>query len=441
MDRELRYQILQAIARDRSFLKQAYRDIRPEDFSDRGESLIVQAAIAFYDKYQEPIGAMLRSHVDDLAGHNMGAEAKEKLRNLITKIQSGTMELVSVKALVDRVKTLKRATFYDAALEKMIAAQDAGTLSATMLAELVDAANRELSIEGVISSDYFSEEDLKARIARRELWKDSKFPMFLIPELDKKVKAPGRGHLAMFVAPPNAGKGPALLWMDRAYALQGWNVLHITLEDPKEEVENRLDAILTGIPLNKLRTLPHRLQRRWHRAVKRMHGRIKIIDGTEGGWTVTRMERAWEEEKRNGFTADVITVDYDDEIECEKQFKGESARRFEFAEIHRRLRKMAAKLDVIVWTAAQSKRNTANKKIITMDDVAEDFSKVRKAFLGISIGDDHKVENLKTLFIMRHKIDRAKFAVEIMSDFSRALFYDAEATEAYHKAKKKAAIA
>ena len=438
MDKELRLQILRAIVRDRSFLKQAYRDVRPEDFTDRGESLITKAALTFYEQYQEPIGAMLRSKVDELAGRNMGAESKDKLRELITTIQSGQMELVSVKALIDRVKSLKKATFYDTALDEMLTAQDKGELDSELLASLVERANRELSADQIISTDYFNEDELKKRIERRELWHDNKYPLFLIPELDNKIKGIGRGHLGMFVAPPNAGKGPALLHMDVAYAIQGLNVLHITLEDPKEEVENRLDAILTGIPLNKLRVLPNRLKKRWRRASRRMHGRIKIIDGTDGGWTITMVERAWENEKRNGFTADAITIDYDDELECEKQFKGESARRFEFAEIYRRLRRLAAKLDVIVWTAAQGTKATEGKKVITMKDVAEDFSKVRKAFLAIGIGADPKVANLKFLNVMRHRLDRSRFGVEVMSNFEAAIFYDVEASEAYRKAKQKA---
>ena len=170
MDKELRYQILRAVVRDRSFLKQAYRDVRSEDFSDRGESLIAQAAITFYDKYQEPIGAMLRSQVDEIAGRNLGADAKDKLRDLITKIQSGQMELVSVNALIDRVKSLKKATFYDTALDEMLNAHESGELTSELLSSLVERANRELSTDQIISTDYFNEDELKKRMERRELW-------------------------------------------------------------------------------------------------------------------------------------------------------------------------------------------------------------------------------------------------------------------------------
>lgn len=439
MDRELRHQILRALVRDRAFLKQAYGDVRPKDFSDRQEALIVEAAVGFYSKYQEPIGPMLQSEVEDLArNEKFGAEAKSKLRALIAAIGGPKPqdELVSVQALVDRVKALKRHSFYDEALDTILTAHEQGELTAEVLAGFVERANKELSFEQVAATEYFGDAELEARISKRKLWADGKCPLFLIPELDEKIKALGRGQLGLWLAPPNAGKSPALLHMVRSYALQGLNVLHITLEDPKDVVENRLDAALTGIPLDRLAKLPNRLRKRWLRARKLVRGRIRIVDGTDGGWTVTKVEQLWEQQKREGFVADVIVIDYDDELECEKQFKGESARRFEFAEIYRKLRRLAVKLDVILWTAAQATRKGEGKRVLTMSDVAEDYSKVRKAFLGISIGSDPKVPALKVLYVMRHKDGRSRFGVEIMSNFASAIFYDAEASALYTKAKK-----
>jgi hypothetical protein len=131
MDRELRHQILRALVRDRAFLKQAYGDVRPKDFSDRQEALIVEAAVGFYSKYQEPIGPMLQSEVEDLArNEKFGAEAKSKLRALIAAIGGPKPqdELVSVQALVDRVKALKRHSFYDEALDTILTAHEQESL-------------------------------------------------------------------------------------------------------------------------------------------------------------------------------------------------------------------------------------------------------------------------------------------------------------------------
>lgn len=437
MDRNLRLQILRAAVRDRAFLKQAWHDVRPSDFQEREEALVAQASVSFYEKFEEPVGILLQSEVDSLRVKvPMGAEAVKKLKDLIKSIQGNEMELVSVKALVARVKALKRTSFYEEAVEEVITAHEKDELSADVLMALVERANKELNTAVVIARDYFSEEELERRIKRRANWEQHKFPLLMIQPLDIRMQAVGRGHFAIWMAPPSGGKGLALLHTACAYALQKLKVLHISLEDPRELVENRLDSALTGLPLSKLQYLPRRLRKRFAKVKKQVRGQLHLVDGTDGGWTVTRIERLWEQEKQNGFTADVIIVDYDDEIECEKQFKGESAKRMEFAEIYRRLRKLAKSTDSIVWTAAQTSKGSVGRKVITGRDIAEDFSKIRKVFLAIAIGKDPDEEDVRYLYVVKNRQDKMGFGVEIVSNYDAAVFYDIDASSARAHAKE-----
>jgi replicative DNA helicase len=436
MERELRYQILRASVRDRTFLKSSWRDIQPENFPEREERIIAETAVAFYEKYQEPVGALIRSEADDLAHQKkVGSEGRKKLKDLLDLILGAKMELVPVKALEDRLKTLKVTSFYESAVEEIITAQEKGELSAHVLADLVDKANKELSLVDMTSSDYFNE--LEQRIDLREHHNGTKYPLLGIGPLDEKIKGVPRKGVGMFMAPFKGGKGLALLHVATAYALQGYSSLIITLEDPKDLVESRLDSTMTGIPLNYLTRLPNKLRRRFEEAKEKMRGKIRVIDGTDGGWTITRVEQAWEQHKQHGFTADCIVIDYDDEIECERNFKGEHARRFEFAEIYRRMRRMAAKLDIIVWTAAQGTRASEGVKVLTGKYLAEDISKIRKVWLGIGIGTNKDDEKVKHLYVLGHKDDRSHFGVDVVSDFQSAIFFDAEATARYQAQKKR----
>lgn len=437
MDSALRLQLLRAAVRDRIFLKQAWHDISADDFPEQHETTVAKVALNFYAKYDEPIGSMLRTHALEQAQEDrLGSEAKKQLGVLLDSIQSGNLEPVSVKALVDRAKKLKKDRFYRDAVEEIISAHEEGNLTTTVLAELVDKAAKQLHDTGDASRDYLS--GLDARIARRKMWDvRHKYPRLLIDPIDAKICAIGRGHLGIFLAPFASGKGMALLHVATAYALQGLKVLVITLEDPIDEVENRLDAQLTGIAMAKLRSLPKTLRRLYAIKRKQMHGNIKIIDGTEGGWTVERIERAWVREAQNNFVADAIIVDYDDELEPSRQHKGESARRMEFADMYRAMRKLAAKLNVIFWTAAQGTRGAEGKRILTGKDVAEDVSKVRKAFLAIGIGVDPEDRDKKYLYVIRHRLDRSRFGVEIFSDFGSAIFYDRERTLKYIRQRRK----
>lgn len=434
MDRDLRLQILRAAVRDRAFLKAASHDVVPEHFQDREEQIIARAAIEFYNLYDDPIGPMLRSRVER-PGKKLGEDARKKLYSTITQINSGDLPLVSAKALIDYVKTLRKTAFYEDAIDTIIDAHEKDELSPALMANIVEKAQQELTRSEVTSVEYFSEEELKKRTFQRDQGEEMGYPMLLIGPLDSKIRIIGRRMLGMWMAPPGGGKGLAFVHTAIAYAIQGWNVLYVTLEDPQKLVEARLDSAFMRVRLKRLRALSDTLMGRFKKFKHRVKGRIRIVDGTDGEWTVSMIERQWEIEKQNGFTADAILIDYDDEIACEKQFKGDSARRFEFAEIYRALRRLARHTDTIVWTAAQPVKAAANKKIITGQDTSEDYSKIRKTFVCLTIGTDQDQEEVRYIYVAKSRVDRSHFGVEIKSDFSRALLYDEDATTQYRQEK------
>lgn len=420
------------MTRDRAFLKAAARDVRPEDFPDVEEEIVAQAAIAYWDKYEQPIGPLLRTDVIDIAkSRKLGTEARLKARKLAESVSGTRMENVAVQALVDRVKALRRSSFYEQAVEKVISAHEQGELTAQTLAELVEKAQTELQDGALVAHDYFSDEEVEKRIAQRAKEDSDLNPMLMIDPLDQKITALGRGRLGVLMAPPGGGKGLGLVHFGLAYVLQGLKVIHLTLEDPLRLVEKRFDCNLVGLPLSKIRVLPRKFRIRFRKARRKMRGRLRIIDGTDGDWTVSRIEKAWEDLKQKGFEADVIVIDYDDDIVCEKTFKGESARRFEFSEVYKRLVKLAAKTHAIIWVAAQTSKGAVGRKVITMKDTAEDFSKMRKAFVALTVGADQENPNVKYLFVAKHREDRSQFGVEIVSDWKRGRFFDRDETLKY----------
>jgi len=430
LDRELRYQVLRAAIRDNAFLRDAWQDLDPEAFSSKEEQAVADVCRRFFEKYGEPVGGLVRTLVEDkLNGTGKwGEESKRKLGKLLDTLLGHKLEPVAVKALIDRVKELKRDTFYERAVEELISSQEQGELTPEKLAELVERANRELTAEPVIAHDYF-DEPVRERIKRRKLRGYREYPMLDIEPLDSQIQVIGPGHIGMILAPPGGGKGLCFVHFDIAYVLQGLRVLHFTLEDPIDLVENRLDAALCGIPLAKLKRQGKRVRKAFEAAKDKFRGKLRIVDATDGGWTVSRMERMAEQYKQNGFDADAIIIDYDDEIVCEKQFKGESARRFEFAEIYRRLRRWAKNTNKIVWVAAQTTRQAVGLKVISAKHVAEDYSKVRKVFFAMTIGSDPKRPDVRYLNIVKHRLDKANFGVLIKSKYGSGIFYDPKGTE------------
>jgi hypothetical protein len=207
--------------------------------------------------------------------------------------------------------------------------------------------------------------------------------MILIPEIDRRIRILTRGMLGMVLAQYKVGKSVALVWIARAYALQGLNVLFFTLEDPQELVEDRLDALITDIDMKLMPRKSDVVRRRFRERRDDLHGRIKIVDGTEGGMSVAMMEQIWERERDRGFDADAIIIDYDDEIEPPVAYKNrEIYRRFEFADIYRELRRWAARRQLIIWTAAQAKRGKGeDQKVVAGEDTAEDIQGAKSSSL------------------------------------------------------------
>jgi len=437
MDVTLRRQVLRAAVRDRMFLKTVCHDVSPEDFPEKSEQIVADVALRFWEQHNEPVGALLRSDAEDEARHRrLNPEDRKKLRDLVDSIQNGSMDLVPVKALEDRVLAIRRDTFFEKALEEIVTAQEKSILSTAVLEGIVERAQNELADHLFVSSNYLDE--LDKRILRRKLKaEEEKYPLLMIDPIDEKICAIGRGHFAIFVGPYSSGKSLYLLYVALAYAMQGLNVMYITLEDPQDVLENRMDSCMTGIPMSRLNKLPNRLRKRFDEMRQLVRGKVKIIDATEGGFTMSKCEKLWEQERAAGFTADAIFIDYDEEIECEKKFTGEMARKREFEEIYKRIRRMAKKLDIIMWTAAQTKRGTVGKRVISGDDIGEDISKAKKSFLAIGIGQSPDMENVKHLYIIRHRLDRSRFGVDVVSDFESGIAYDADATRRMLRPPKK----
>lgn len=436
-DPEFQSHLIAFMCRDRNFLKRTSGLLEVDDFKPRkGESqanqILAEMALTFWREYGEPIGGMLRTEVlDKCREERYGSKLKEQLLDTVEEIR-GNHSLVAVEALEQKVIEYKARRFKQQAIQELIDLQERGKLTDDRFMRIL-ADSQQVFGRGYKITNYMT--GLEQRIRRRQIESQRRFPYFMIDPLDDLIRMIPRGSMALFLAKFNVGKSLALVYMAYAMALQGYNVLFITLEDPEEEVMDRLDGLLTGLPVRKLVDQEDKLRKRFKKASAKLKGRIKVIDGTEGSFTVQKIQDVWEKERNRGFIGDCVIVDYDDEIVPAVRHKGESARRMEFADIYRDLRKFAATCNIYLWTAAQARRGKDSQMIVRGEDTAEDISKIRKVALAIGIGSGPKewedgsgISNSRHLFVARHRFDRSKLGCTIMGDFERGIFYEAEAT-------------
>jgi hypothetical protein len=420
--------------KDRQFLRSCRHLIDAKDFKPRSGKkeefgharyVIVHVALTYFTKYNEPVRDMLETE--------LAAYCRESgIANSSNIIEFGNelagRKVRAVSSIVDRLIEYKKQITKANAVARLVELQGGGQLSDEKWIEICRQGIAVFSKDQFVATDYFK--GLQNRIDRRRFAPVDRHPVFFIDPLDERIRSISRGHIGLLMAPYKGGKSLGLIHLAVAYCIQGYRVLYFTLEDPKDDVEDRFDSQIAQLPIKNLAKRGRILKERFKRFVTRVRGRIRVVDATEGGLTIPMGESIWEDQRNQGFTADVVIFDYDDELRSTIK---RDERRYEFADIYRDMRQFAAKKQLFVWTAAQTKRGTKGLQKVGGDDLAEDVSKVRKVSLAIGLGKGEWGDDSMYLWVAAHKLDKQYVGCNIMQNKERMMFYDREATLAAEK--------
>lgn len=435
--------IITLLLKDRSFLRDCSPILTAKDFAVNGSSsktervkaALAQISLEFYERFNEPLGSLAKSEILSYCKKNKlpdswRTEAVDVAKELFKK------KVKAPQYITEKIVEFKKEQAKKSAITKLIDLQEAGDLTDIQWQEVCAEALLPSISDSLKPVDYFS--NLEARIARRKMQKDNRFPILFIEDWDRRVRTIARGHLGLVLAPYKRGKSLLLQHITQSLTLQGYNTLYFTLEDPVEDVEDRFDAGIGFISIKKLKDMPKLLRERFKRFSRIARNRLKIIDGTAGGVSVQRIENIIDQQRNEGFLVDAVVVDYDEEIEPKVKHK---ERRAEFDQIYRDMRRASAKRQLIWWTAAQSKRGTMDQKIVTGDDAAEDISKIKKASCAISIGKGDWGPDGLYMHVAAHKFDKQHVGVNIVPNLEKMRIYDpvltAEAKAAHPVMKRR----
>lgn len=430
--------LLTFICKDRVFLKKcgyllSHNDFKPGRDDTDERYVVAGIALNFWKKHKGPIGGLLRTEISAyIEDHGTNEKKQKLLKKLVDRLHDAS-RAVAVSAVEDRVVDYLKKKIIKEAVEELLDKQAEGELDVDTFMETTRSVRQYAGKGKRAVSDFLSSKAFKSRQERRAEASTQKRPLIMIDDLDARTRMIGRGDLGLVVGLYKKGKSLLLGHIADAYAKQRLNVLYLTLEDPPEEVEDRMDASLAYMPIEKLDRLPKKLRRRFEKFSKRISGRIKIVDCTGGNLTVGEIEDIYERERDQGFVADVIIVDYDKELRPRGKHR---ERRFEFEEIYTDLRQLASRLGVYMWTAAQAKRMKESMKVITGDMIGEDIGKAQKVTMMIGIGQGTSHPDARYLFIALNKRGRSQIGCEIMAKPSHGLIYDREATLLMKRAKK-----
>jgi len=431
-DEDFQDGLLSILSKDITSLRQVGSLLEPSDFepiqgmrSSRSRWIAATVILNHYQKYQESVGSLLRSEcLAYVRSTGLDGSAVRDVDEYVKKLRK--RKLKGVEAIIDRVVDFKKQKKKEQAIDQMIELHGAGELSDEKMFELCQESIRLITGE-VEQKDFFKKGAEQDRIAKRKRKKESfKIPYFCIPPLDKLIDGIGPGGLGIIIAPAKRGKSLMLLWLARAFAIQRLSTLFITLEDPKEEVENRLDSLVSGIKVKSLTKYESLFKKRYNRFIRMVRKKLLIVDGTEGGMTLERIEELYLRERDKGNIIDALIIDYDDEIQPSIKRRD---RREEFSDIYRGLRRLASKYNLIVWTAAQTQRDTEDMKMLGGSKIADDIGKARKCTLALGLGKGDWGDDSIYLYVALHKFDEGGRGANIMPDRKRMMIYDEEATK------------
>lgn len=429
-DAEIQRDLLAMTIWDRQFLRSVGDVISQKDFEpvNKGKTsmawIISGLSLEFYRVNRIPIESLISNEVqkwfkDSGASADRKAEIIKYLKQLKKSYDPTRSEILQKK-----VKEFKHTKQRQKALRELADLEALGELTTEKWIEVSRQVLEEVGYEQV--KDWTA--GLPIRDKRRLAKSYKRVPVLMIDPLDILVQSIGRGHLGLWLAPYKAGKSLALIHTAVALLFQSYNVLFVTLEDPIDDVEDRFDACVTEMLISDLGIEGKLIKSRFGRFKEKLTTGLRIIDGTEEGMTVSKIESVWEKQKAYGFDSDVVIIDYDDEIKATVKRQD---RRFEFSDIYRDLRKFAARKQIFLWTAAQATRDSEGKEFITAKYTAEDISKIRKCTVVIGIGTGSEGPDSKCLYVAAHKFDRQNVYCTIFGSPERGMFYDREKTFAF----------
>lgn len=212
----------------------------------------------------------------------------------------------------------------------------------------------------------------------------------------------GAGELGVIIAPTGVGKSHALVQFGAAAVMSGLKVNHYTFELSETAIGIRYDSHMTGISSS---DIPARREE-----VLQVEDNLKLGSLIIKGYptksaSIQTLRAHIERATLQGHKPDIIMIDYADIMRSTRHYE---APRFELAAIYEELRNLAMDLDVPIWTASQSNRESANSEIVGLANMSESYGKAFVADVVISLSrkPSEKASGLGRLFIAKNRAGR-----------------------------------
>lgn len=208
------------------------------------------------------------------------------------------------------------------------------------------------------------------------------------------------GELGVIIGAPKQGKSMYLTQIVWAVMALGGQVFYYTLEMNETEVIDRIDSAISRIPLHLLEERADYVQTvidDWH--CQRGGGvLVKQLPGYET--TVREIDAHIRQQRLEASRIpSVVIVDSADFMTSMKG--GGESKYEEQGSVYVQLKGLARKWEVPTWTASWANRDSLEKEIVTMGDIADSFKKCGVADLGLAIcaSEEMKQQQMANIYV------------------------------------------
>lgn len=416
---EFETQILAYLYRDVSFNVRTEGLVKPEYFESEVHGVLAAIATDYYSTYKTvPSKASLSILLKDAMDKKLiRSELKDDVREVLKEAFGTT--LADIDFTVKQCTAFARRQELSAAILKCAKLIDKGDYDsvdpiiqrAVMIGENLD--DGQYDFFGEAENRYkYREEVLAGRIKPTGIttgWK--KFDDVLYH------KGWGRKELSIVMAPAKAGKSMALITFGMKAAMAGYNVLFVSLEVATKIVADRLDANMSGVPMNDL-AMQMKRARDTAGLVAAKAGVLKVHDFPSGTLTPTQLRRLVHRYAAIGTKFDLIIVDYADLMRADRE---SDEPRENSRQVYLGLRGIAHEFDAAVLSATQTNREGFKAKTGEMHHVAEDINKVRTVDLLMSL--NHTDKDKASIYLAASR-NQASCTINVKTNLAMAKFIE-----------------
>lgn len=182
----------------------------------------------------------------------------------------------------------------------------------------------------------------------------------------------GRTEMGVVVAAPGRGKTTTLISIGAAAVEEGYNVLHISLENNEKQIARNYDVRLLGKNKEYIGENFDKSTLAMRNIQKYRKGQLRIKKYPTKTVTTKTIRALLDKYKTiQNFVPDVLIIDYGALLKPLSHF---SDKRNAIESNFEEMRAIADDYNLALWSAAQGNRGALSKKVVTMGDLAECFA-------------------------------------------------------------------